>query len=67
MTRFATSSLSNWINPYPFKWSLSSRAILHDTFDSKLSCKVALDDRDHLKGYGFVQFDNEEGVKSVIK
>ena len=43
---------------------------LHDTFAAfgpVLSCKVALDGNGQSKGYGFVQFDNEEAAKSAIK
>jgi hypothetical protein len=67
MTLFTPSSLSNWTKPYPFKWSLSSRATLQESLESKVSCKIALEDRDHLKGYGFIQFDNEEVANRVIK
>ncbi|CAI9757913.1 unnamed protein product [Fraxinus pennsylvanica] len=42
---------------------------LHDTFSSFgniLSCKIATDPNGQSKGYGFVQFDNEESAKSAI-
>ncbi|KAL5753015.1 hypothetical protein ACOSP7_023190 [Xanthoceras sorbifolium] len=42
---------------------------LHDTFSTFgniLSCKVATDLSGQSKGYGFVQFDNEEAAKSAI-
>ncbi|KAB5568909.1 hypothetical protein DKX38_002702 [Salix brachista] len=42
---------------------------LHDTFSSFgniLSCKVATDASGQSKGYGFVQFDNEEAARNAI-
>ncbi|GKU98919.1 hypothetical protein SLEP1_g11854 [Rubroshorea leprosula] len=42
---------------------------LHDTFStfgSILSCKIATDSFGQSKGYGFVQFDNEESAKNAI-
>ncbi|KAE9592504.1 hypothetical protein Lal_00028565 [Lupinus albus] len=42
---------------------------LHDTFASFgtiLSCKVALDSSGQSKGYGFVQFDNDESAQTAI-
>ncbi|KAI9165758.1 hypothetical protein LWI28_019902 [Acer negundo] len=42
---------------------------LHDTFSAFgniLSCKVATDLSGQSKGYGFVQFDNEESARSAI-
>ncbi|CAI9753476.1 unnamed protein product [Fraxinus pennsylvanica] len=42
---------------------------LNDTFSSFgniLSCKIATDPNGQSKGYGFVQFDNEESAKSAI-
>ncbi|XP_021897497.1 polyadenylate-binding protein 4-like [Carica papaya] len=42
---------------------------LHDTFSTFgniLSCKVATDPSGQSKGYGFVQFDNEESAKNAI-
>ncbi|CAA2971328.1 polyadenylate-binding 2-like [Olea europaea subsp. europaea] len=48
--------------------SIDHRA-LHDTFSSFgniLSCKISTDPNGQSKGYGFVQFDNEESAKSAI-
>ncbi|GAV90203.1 RRM_1 domain-containing protein/PABP domain-containing protein, partial [Cephalotus follicularis] len=42
---------------------------LHDTFSSFgniLSCKIATDPLGQSRGYGFVQFDNEESAKNAI-
>ncbi|KAG4931617.1 hypothetical protein AAZX31_17G227800 [Glycine max] len=42
---------------------------LHDTFSSFgliLSCKIATDASGLSKGYGFVQFDNEEAAQNAI-
>ncbi|KAL2498238.1 Polyadenylate-binding protein 2 [Abeliophyllum distichum] len=42
---------------------------LHDTFSSFgniLSCKIATDPNGQSKGYGFVQFDNEESAQTAI-
>ncbi|CAK9184965.1 unnamed protein product [Ilex paraguariensis] len=42
---------------------------LHDTFSSFgniLSCKIATDPNGQSKGYGFVQFDNEESAQNAI-
>ena len=42
---------------------------LHDTFSSFghiLSCKIATDVSGQSKGYGFVQFDNEESAQNAI-
>ncbi|XP_012445210.1 polyadenylate-binding protein 2 [Gossypium raimondii] len=42
---------------------------LHDTFSSFgniLSCKIATDGFGQSKGYGFVQFDNEESAQNAI-
>ncbi|KAI4374854.1 hypothetical protein MLD38_012799 [Melastoma candidum] len=43
---------------------------LHDTFSAFgniLSCKVATDSSGQSKGYGFVQYDNEEAAKKAIE
>ncbi|KAM7514647.1 hypothetical protein LguiA_004230 [Lonicera macranthoides] len=43
---------------------------LHDTFavfGTVLSCKVAIDGNGQSKGYGFVQFDQEESAMNAIK
>ncbi|KAK4860186.1 hypothetical protein QYF36_018896 [Acer negundo] len=48
--------------------SIDNKA-LHDTFSSfgaVLSCKVALDSNGQSKGYGFVQFENDEATHSAI-
>ncbi|KAE8668116.1 Polyadenylate-binding protein 2 [Hibiscus syriacus] len=42
---------------------------LHDTFSAFgniLSCKLAMDPSGQSKGYGFVQFDNEESAQKAI-
>ncbi|XP_061364072.1 polyadenylate-binding protein 2-like [Gastrolobium bilobum] len=42
---------------------------LHETFSSFghiLSCKIATDGSSQSKGYGFVQFDNEESAQNAI-
>ncbi|KAK7270996.1 hypothetical protein RJT34_26565 [Clitoria ternatea] len=49
--------------------SLDNKA-LHDTFaafGTVLSSKVAVDHSGQSKGYGFVQFDNEESAQNAIK
>ncbi|KAG9458764.1 hypothetical protein H6P81_003272 [Aristolochia fimbriata] len=49
--------------------SLDNKA-LHDTFaafGTVLSCKVATDGNGQSKGYGFVQFDQEEAAQNAIK
>ncbi|KAF3963630.1 hypothetical protein ACB098_07G099500 [Castanea mollissima] len=43
---------------------------LHDTFSAFgniLSCKVATDSSGQSKGYGFVQFDNDEAAQKAIE
>lgn len=43
---------------------------LHDTFSAFgtiLSCKIATDSSGQSKGYGFVQYDNEESAQSAIE
>lgn len=43
---------------------------LHDTFSSFgniLSCKIATDSNGQSKGFGFVQFDAEEGAQNAIE
>ena len=43
---------------------------LHDTFSTFgniLSCKIATDASGQSKGYGFVQFDNEESAQNAIE
>lgn len=49
--------------------SLDNKA-LHDTFaafGTVLSCKVAVDRNGQSKGYGFVQYDNDESAQIAIK
>ncbi|XVE70117.1 hypothetical protein DITRI_Ditri10aG0045600 [Diplodiscus trichospermus] len=48
--------------------SIDNKA-LHDTFSSFgniLSCKISIDAFGQSKGYGFVQFDNEESAQNAI-
>lgn len=48
--------------------SIDNKA-LHDTFSifgTILSCKIALDINGKSKGYGFVQYDNEESAREAI-
>ncbi|XP_074348511.1 polyadenylate-binding protein 8-like isoform X2 [Apium graveolens] len=43
---------------------------LHDTFSTCgniLSCKIATDSSGQSKGYGFVQYDSEEGAQKAIE
>jgi len=43
---------------------------LHDTFSAFgniLSCKIATDQTGQSKGYGFVQYDSEEGAQKAIE
>lgn len=49
--------------------SIDNKA-LHDTFavfGAVLSCKVAIDNNGQTKGYGFVQFENEDAAQNAIK
>ncbi|KAF7140837.1 hypothetical protein RHSIM_Rhsim06G0093100 [Rhododendron simsii] len=49
--------------------SIDNKA-LHDTFaafGTVLSCKAALDTNGQSKGYGFVQFDQDEAAQNAIK
>ncbi|KAL6994578.1 poly(A) binding protein Pab2, partial [Sarracenia purpurea var. burkii] len=49
--------------------SIDNKA-LHDTFaafGTVLSCKIAMDVNGQSKGYGFVQFDQEEAAQNAIK
>ncbi|KAF7812637.1 polyadenylate-binding protein 3 [Senna tora] len=49
--------------------SIDNKA-LHDTFaafGNVLSCKVAVDSCGQSKGYGFVQFDNDDSAQNAIK
>ncbi|KAJ9675384.1 hypothetical protein PVL29_024356 [Vitis rotundifolia] len=49
--------------------SIDNKALL-DTFaafGTVLSCKIALDNNGQSKGYGFVQFDQEEAAQNAIK
>lgn len=48
--------------------SIDNKA-LHEifaAFGTVLSCKIAIDSNGQSKGYGFVQFENEEAAKSAI-
>lgn len=40
---------------------------IFSAFGSVLSCKVAVDKNEKPKGYGFVQFDNDEAAQNAIK
>lgn len=40
---------------------------MFEKFGTILSCKVAADDDGKTKGYGFVQFDNQESADSAIE
>ena len=49
--------------------SIDNKA-LHDTFSAFgniLSCKIALDETGHSKGYGFVHYDTEEAATTAIQ